>query len=213
MEYPLFEKIAVDKRKLILQSGIREFAHKTYQEASTEKITQRAGISKGLLFHYFDSKKNFYLYCIEQALNKLTLSPSCFEGDDFYTVLFDFMNEKVRLCKDYSEELHLVNMASRESASAVMQEKNELFMRYHKKISEDSIAVINKAISTLSGITADTSLAVEALELYVGAIMNKYLAFYNSNPDSFFENIESIKANLKQYIDCFLYGIIKSPET
>lgn len=67
MSIDSFEKISDEKKAVIIQSGIAEFSKKSYMDASTDEITINCGISKGLLFHYFGNKKNFYLYCLEQA--------------------------------------------------------------------------------------------------------------------------------------------------
>ena len=47
-----------EKKQKIYQAALEEFVEHGYQNASTNRITQRAGISKGLLFHYFKNKKN-----------------------------------------------------------------------------------------------------------------------------------------------------------
>ncbi len=48
------------KRQRVIRASIEEFA-KGYEAASTNEIVRKAGISKGLLFHYFGSKKNLYM--------------------------------------------------------------------------------------------------------------------------------------------------------
>lgn len=54
--------IPIDKKERIISSGIKEFAEKGYCLASTNRICQNARISKGLLFHYFETKQQFYTY-------------------------------------------------------------------------------------------------------------------------------------------------------
>ena len=54
--------IPIDKKERIITAGIREFAENGYALASTNRICQNAGISKGLLFHYFETKQQFYTY-------------------------------------------------------------------------------------------------------------------------------------------------------
>lgn len=55
--YEAFEKQPQAKKDLILKVAIEEFVKNGYEKASTDIITSRAGISKGILFHYFKSKK------------------------------------------------------------------------------------------------------------------------------------------------------------
>ena len=64
-----------EKRERIINAAIKEFALKGYQNASTNEIVKEAGISKGLLFHYFSNKKTLYLflyeYCMDILLNEV----------------------------------------------------------------------------------------------------------------------------------------------
>ena len=54
----------VDKEKKIkiINSAMEEFSKNTYEKASTNRIVEKAGISKGSLFNYFKSKKKLYEY-------------------------------------------------------------------------------------------------------------------------------------------------------
>ncbi|EUJ31031.1 TetR family transcriptional regulator [Listeria cornellensis FSL F6-0969] len=46
-----------DKRDKILKVAVEEFADHGYKAASTNRISEIAGVSKGLIFHYFGSKE------------------------------------------------------------------------------------------------------------------------------------------------------------
>lgn len=58
----LLINVEVEKRDQIINSAMKEFCTNTFQKASTNNIVADAGISKGLLFHYFGNKKNLYKY-------------------------------------------------------------------------------------------------------------------------------------------------------
>lgn len=62
-----FFELPEEKRLRILNAGFEVFAGSDYPHASTEKIAQLAGISKGLLFYYFHNKKALYLYLLAYA--------------------------------------------------------------------------------------------------------------------------------------------------
>lgn len=51
-----------EKRDNIINSAMKEFSKNTFQKASTNIIVEEAGISKGLLFHYFGTKDKLYKY-------------------------------------------------------------------------------------------------------------------------------------------------------
>jgi AcrR family transcriptional regulator len=60
------------RRELLLELGLRLFGSKPYDEISIEEIAQLAGMSKGLLYHYFPSKRDFYVACLRQASRQLS---------------------------------------------------------------------------------------------------------------------------------------------
>lgn len=60
--------LPADKRQRLNEVAIEEFDAHGYQGASTNTITERAGISKGLLFHYFGSKRQLYIYLLNEAV-------------------------------------------------------------------------------------------------------------------------------------------------
>lgn len=62
--------VDADKRTRILNAAMKEFV-KGYKNASTDDIVREAGISKGLLFHYFGSKKDLFLFLHEYALKMM----------------------------------------------------------------------------------------------------------------------------------------------
>jgi len=53
-----------------MRAALEEFAERGYAMASTNAITARAGISKGLLFHYFGSKKNLYVQVLRELVGR-----------------------------------------------------------------------------------------------------------------------------------------------
>lgn len=58
----LLINVDIEKRDRIINSAMKEFSLNTFQKASTNIIVEEAGISKGLLFHYFGTKANLYKY-------------------------------------------------------------------------------------------------------------------------------------------------------
>ncbi|WP_373485311.1 TetR/AcrR family transcriptional regulator [Acetobacterium malicum] len=204
-----FEKISDEKQAAIIQSGIAEFSKKSYMDGSTDEITKNCGISKGLLFHYFGNKKNFYLYCLEVALKRLLTDVPMPKQSDFYGIIFFYADEKFKLCEKYPSEMHLVNMTAREMSAKVLDEKNELIVRYMISTREKSQQIMEKAIAALELKDIDAEKLKDAITLYLGAILNKYLERYKETPELFFERSPEIKAEIKEYLDFMLNGVVK----
>ena len=66
-----YEQIRAEKRALIMDAAIEVFAEKTFQGASVSMIAKKAGISKGLLYNYFESKEALLKEIVKSATNKV----------------------------------------------------------------------------------------------------------------------------------------------
>lgn len=65
-------RLGVDeRRKRLLVLGLRLFSDRTYDEVSIDEIARAAGISKGLLYHYFPSKRDYYVEVVREAAREL----------------------------------------------------------------------------------------------------------------------------------------------
>lgn len=64
---PQFWNLDAEKQNRIIGAAMREFAQKGYKNASTNGIVKNARISKGLLFHYFGSKKELFCFLLDYS--------------------------------------------------------------------------------------------------------------------------------------------------
>lgn len=55
------------RREQLLELGLRLFARRAYDEVSIDEIARQASVSKGLLYHYFGSKRDFYVEVVRHA--------------------------------------------------------------------------------------------------------------------------------------------------
>ncbi len=58
-----------EKRDRIINAALEEFANNGFKRASTNTIVKNAGISKGLLFHYFENKESLHNYLEKYVVN------------------------------------------------------------------------------------------------------------------------------------------------
>jgi AcrR family transcriptional regulator len=79
-------RLATDERRAqLLALGRKLFNEHAYDELSVDDIAAAAGISKGLLYHYFPSKRVFYVETVRAAsveLLALTKPPSGLDPPD-----------------------------------------------------------------------------------------------------------------------------------
>ncbi|MDR5658425.1 TetR/AcrR family transcriptional regulator [Serpentinicella sp. ANB-PHB4] len=63
-----FYNLDADKKERILSAAYKEFTEKKFEQASTNRIVKNASIGKGMLFYYFNSKKELYYYLIDHGI-------------------------------------------------------------------------------------------------------------------------------------------------
>jgi AcrR family transcriptional regulator len=69
---PAFTRLDVDeRRRQLLETGARVFTERSYGEVSMSDLARAAGISKGLLYHYFPSKRDFFSATLAAAAAEL----------------------------------------------------------------------------------------------------------------------------------------------
>jgi AcrR family transcriptional regulator len=65
-------RLAVDARRdELLRVGMELFSTRAYEEVWVEEIAERAGVSRGLLYHYFPTKRDFYVAVTRTAAEEV----------------------------------------------------------------------------------------------------------------------------------------------
>ena len=59
-------------QRRIMDSALAEFAEKGHGGSSVNTICAAQGISKGIIYHYFENKDELYLACVEECFQRLT---------------------------------------------------------------------------------------------------------------------------------------------
>jgi AcrR family transcriptional regulator len=73
-------RLDVDERRTqLVELGLEHFGERAYDDVSIDAIAEAAGISKGLLYHYFPTKRAYYAATIREAAARLVAST---ETDD-----------------------------------------------------------------------------------------------------------------------------------
>jgi AcrR family transcriptional regulator len=65
-----FEKMRADRKAEILEAALNVFAEEGYHSASIAKVSKRAGVSKGLLYNYFESKQELLQVLLHEIMDK-----------------------------------------------------------------------------------------------------------------------------------------------
>lgn len=59
-------------RRRIMNGALKEFSEQGYSASSVNTICVAQGLSKGIIYHYFDTKDDLFLACVEECFTLLT---------------------------------------------------------------------------------------------------------------------------------------------
>lgn len=71
MARPRFHRLPTEQQEALLDAALEEFAAHGYGGASLNRIIAAAGVSKGAMYYYFDSKVDLYADVIRRQLERL----------------------------------------------------------------------------------------------------------------------------------------------
>jgi len=71
MPRPRFLKLNAERRTGILEAAKAEFAESGFEQASYNRIIERAGLSKGAMYYYFDDKLDLYVTVLESVNDEM----------------------------------------------------------------------------------------------------------------------------------------------
>ncbi len=101
---PKFFDVKKEKQDAIINAALMVFAENGYKKASTDVIVKEAGISKGLLFHYFESKKGVYEFVYDYSIKytMIELNQTVKKDEtDFFSIQRMIELTKTRVMKNY----------------------------------------------------------------------------------------------------------------
>ncbi|MCK4786664.1 MAG: TetR/AcrR family transcriptional regulator [Desulfobacteraceae bacterium] len=65
-----FNQISLEKRENILQTAAMLFADQGFARTDVAQIAKRAGVAKGSIYNYFESKEDLYLYVCRDGIER-----------------------------------------------------------------------------------------------------------------------------------------------
>jgi AcrR family transcriptional regulator len=69
-----------DRRRQLVGIGLRKFVERPVQELSLDEVAAEAGVSRGLLFHYFPTKTDYHRAVVEAARRRVGRNVSPDDG-------------------------------------------------------------------------------------------------------------------------------------
>ena len=127
------------KQDRIINAGLKVFAKHGYRHATTDDIVKEAGISKGLLFHYFTNKVGVYVFLMDYSVRFLLLELSRTVKTDtknYFELLKQMESGKLAVLKNYPYMQAFLDKAFEEVCLEALEECEEQKEVYRSKIEE-----------------------------------------------------------------------------
>lgn len=203
--YETFENLPEDRKIEILQICIEEFAKNGYENTSTNTIVNRLGMSKGLLFLYFKSKMNLYLYLIDYlseifTIRFMKLFPN--QKPTEFIDIFKCMGEfyKTLLQDNPYTIVFVLKAADFNVPIEVKQQIDYMHNKYHEQLLKDiNMNYMRKGI--------DIQKVMDLLHFVSYHIGQMILKDYGGDMDYFNENADKYTDEFNQYIELIKLGI------
>lgn len=182
-----------EKREALFDAAMKEFS-KGYAAANTDDIVAAAGISKGLLFHYFGSKKGLYQFLLHYALDTINAEYDnvILESNDFlenicrvsklaadlifrYPVIYGFLtrsyfsSEEVGVIPNHSPSEKLIQKIFKQSDKLLFRDDIDL-----EKAQNIILWAMNGYIDSISGYGSDIEKYQKNYDLFLQEF-EKYL--------------------------------------
>ncbi|MFW7432062.1 TetR/AcrR family transcriptional regulator [Vagococcus carniphilus] len=145
-----------EKQIEILKIATEEFATNGFYQTKTDIIAEKANVSKGLVFHYFKTKKNLYSETIREAIVQLEKAMN--EGEyptNSLIDLFDYsLKKKFELAKSHQFEMQLILdvYSHLEQLPEEMNQEIDDYLERVNKASYEMVATIVRRLPLKNGI-------------------------------------------------------------
>ena len=137
-----FFDLKKEKQDRMINAALKVFAMQGYKHASTDDIVKEATISKGLLFHYFESKLGVYEFIYEYSVRYMVLEMSTVVSKT-ETNLFEVMKQiefaRMNAMRGYPYMQQFLNRSMNEDVSEVLiaiEDMRELLETEYEKLFE-----------------------------------------------------------------------------
>lgn len=127
-----FYSLPKEKQQAIINAGYRVFSQNSYKKSPMQEVADAAGISKSLLFHYFQNKKKFYMFlwttCGRISISTMT-AYGCYDRRDLFEMMEQGLRAKMHIMKKYPFMGNFVIRAFYETDPSIQTEIEKSYAR------------------------------------------------------------------------------------
>lgn len=190
-----FFDLKSEKQDKMINAALHLFADNGYKHASTDDIVREAGISKGLLFHYFINKEGLYSFLTDYSVKYLLFEfdRSIGQESEFFAFWDKLENAKAGVLRNYPYMYKFIDRCSKETDPDIKAMSNDALKRY-----EAAVNVYQNKLSTPLVRNGITIPQLQSLIKYtVDGLTAEQLSSGKPNPDHLYANISEYIKLLK----------------
>lgn len=184
----------------MINAALKIFARSGYRHASTDDIVKEAGISKGLLFHYFESKIGLYTFVFNYSVRfmLLELSREVKKTEtDFFELTRQMERARMQVMKLYPYMQQFLNAAMREECIDVQEETADRREEYRERMQ----AYTMQADYSVFANVGDSERIIRLMRYTISGITQELTSRYDFTPEKLYQEIcayiEILKRGLK----------------
>ena len=187
-----FWELKKEKQVRIINAALKVFATYGYNHSSTDEIVKTAEISKGLLFHYFESKIGMYAFLYDYATRAVTLELTSVEKSEsrYFELYKQILAAKVAAMAQYPYIFLYLKKADEETAPEALAEISERRGKYHRIME----AIRERADITSFAPGIDYRMLGDIMDFTLDGLLEKSIKSNNFRADLFMQEAE-------EYID------------
>lgn len=182
-----------EKQDRMINAALKIFALHGYRHASTDDIVKEAGVSKGLLFHYFENKIGVYNFIYDYSVRYVSLemkSAVNSKEKNLFEIIRQMEMAKMFAMRGYPYMLQFLNESMHEDVSEALltieSKRNELNLLYDSLLARADLSLLPPSV--------DSNKIVNMLDFTIKGLMTAHFRDSSFQPEMLYEEI-------KEYID------------
>ncbi len=194
-----FFDLKKEKQDRMINGALKVFALHGYRHGSTDDIVKEAGISKGLLFHYFGSKLGVYSFVYDYSVRYITLelntSVSVKETD-----MFELMKQqeeaRMRAMRGYPYMQQFLNRSMSEDVSEALlaiEEKRDILLEAYDSIKR-------RMDFSILPVSVDGEKLHKMLDFTIKGLLNERFLNATFQPEMLYEEIADYLDMMKRIV-------------
>ncbi|MGE5654724.1 MAG: TetR/AcrR family transcriptional regulator, partial [Bacillota bacterium] len=199
------------KKEEILRACLKEFAEYGFEKANTNRICEHAGVSKGLIFHYFGSKQHLFMLTVEKCVDELMARFEGFSvaGLGFIEATLAYARLKADFFAANPDQYRVLTQAFMQTPEALKAELLERYAKLHA-IGMEIMASLLAKLELRPGVSE--ARAMEMITVVLGSLEQKYVPILSAQARYTDELSQQLTQEYTELMDMVLYGVAEHRE-